>query len=591
MATLVLRFKTRDEVGGGLFGHIVGWTRPQTARPREGMPRVINLIDEAFWRDALAVRYRDEEAGTNKEREEGREPPPLPRSPAVEAGRKAATKALAKAKGRRGRRPKVSLDGLVAGPPPFERDPDDAASEEPWTLNQIKAWGWAALKALREGLGPACEIVAACAHLDENSPHLHFQAIPIDGEGELGFARVRNAWARRAGLGPPEADQKGALGADGKPRKRLRSAAEVGRSQDYASAAASAIQSWFHGRVGKPFDLDRGEVGSRRTHRAVDQLAGVERRLQAETGKLRKAEGRRHRALSAASQARERQAGALMAAAAAEEQEAAAEARRQEAVETVARCEVQLADQRRAVAAVREKHRSLEKEYQTKRRELAQAHEQDKAGLEAQLAELRVEARTAREERDGALKDQAATEKALAGVREQHAREEQGLERVRAQTEQQIHRRDDAHGQAVREEDRLARLEAQVRGRKETSAEALAQLQAMARSRGRLEVEMRDLERRREALLEREAAEATTTSFGRPWTGDARATVLREVGHDLGALLVRVPGGIPGADESGSPGNVFVQAVGALECEGARLDVRPVLDRTAEEAPDRSFER
>lgn len=549
----------------------------------------MNLVDTMFWERALKARAAEKDR-------EGQEP--LPRSPAVEAGRKAATKALAKAKGRRGRRPKALVDGLVAGPPPFERNPADPTSEPPWTLDQIKGWGAAVLEALREGLGPACEIVAACVHLDENSPHLHFQAIPIDGEGELGFARVRNAWARRAGLGPPEADQKGALGADGKPRKRLRSAAEVGRSQDYASAAASAIQSWFHGRVGKPFDLDRGEVGSRRTHRAVDQLAGVERRLQAEAGKLRKAEGRRHRALSAASQARERQAGALMAAAAAEEQEAAAEARRreaearrQEAVETVARCEVQLADQRRAVAAVREKHRSLEKEYQTKRRELAQAHEQDKAGLEAQLAELRVEARTAREERDAALKDQAATEKALAGVRKQRAREEQGLARVRAQTEQQIDRRDDAHGQAVREEQGLERLEAQVRGRKETSAEALAQLQAMARSRGRLEVEMRDLERRREALLEREAAEATTTSFGRPWTGDARATVLREVGHDLGALLVRVPGGIPGADESGSPGNVFVQAVGALECEGARLDVRPVLDRTAEEAPDRSFER
>ena len=93
-------------------------------------------------------------------------------------------------------------------------------------------------------------------------------------------------------------------------------------------------------------------------------------------------------------------------------------------------------------------------------------------------------------------------------------------------------------------------------------------LQEKRRELGWAEAALRAIERRRENLLEREALEATRHS--KPWMADQSATTLREVGHDLQSVVARIPGGIPGAGEAGSPGELLMAALGVWKGMGRR---------------------
>jgi len=222
MATLVCRFETRAELGGALHRHVIGETRADTAVQREGLEAVEVLEDD------------------------------------LEAGREALARAVMPA---RGRRPRPTVDMLIAGPPAFEGDPDKP--EQPWALERIRVWAREVVVAVREGLGPRSVVTAAALHLDERSPHVHVQAVPIDAQGRLGWSHVRAAWA-----------------------------GVTGRSKEAAGQAASRIQDAMWERLGAPYGLERGEVGSKRRHRAVDRLAGVEDRLRTKEEALQEAQER-----------------------------------------------------------------------------------------------------------------------------------------------------------------------------------------------------------------------------------------------------------------------------------------------------------
>ena len=433
MSSLVVRFQTRAEVGGALLGHVVGWTRPDTAEPRPGLPAVQNLVDHGWWERALAQRA----AATT-----------VPQCPALAAGRRALADAIMPA---RGRRPAPVIDLLLAGPPPID-------APEAWPAERVRAWADAALGAVREGLGPRSAIFAAALHLDERSPHIHIQAVPIDTHGRLGWSHVRGEWA----------------GLEATPAGTRRSKAE-------AATAASRILDRVHAVAGAPFGLERGEAGRGRRHRAVDRLQGVRDRAndvartaavrEAEAAKAdeaareraaeaaaeeqavrervqarrasaarglrrarrrrdrmrvrvrssraravevlgrarrlrtrmrvdqRDAEERRGKAITAAQRAAKRQKDSTAAAEVAERQQTAAETAAAAAAqrEQDARAEVEAAEKK--VGEFSSKFLVLEWEYQDRRTQLQRAHEADKAAGERELAELRADAQKAREER------------------------------------------------------------------------------------------------------------------------------------------------------------------------------------------------
>ena len=210
----VLRFEARkDAPGGALTAHILGFARPPNAAPRDGLPAVQVLVFD------------------------------------VRAARAAAAAALAARGKRRGRKPARSVDFLIAGPPPG--DGPDA-----WPLERVDAWARDSLAWIRAAL-PDAPIACAALHLDERSPHVHVQIVPIVQEGErqvLGFEGVKRALAA---AGP-------ALAPGVRPPK--------GRH------LLSRVQDAYQHAVGRRYGLDRGKVGSVARHIAVNPIEGARRR-------------------------------------------------------------------------------------------------------------------------------------------------------------------------------------------------------------------------------------------------------------------------------------------------------------------------
>ena len=394
-ASLVIRFQTRPEMGGALHRHITGETRPETAEPRPNLPAVV------VYEDNLA------------------------------AGREAVTQAAMPA---RGRRPAPIVDFIVAGPPPID-------GVNAWARDRVEEWAEAAIVAVKTGLGARSAVTAAALHLDERSPHVHVQAVPVDDRGRLGWAHVRAQWA---GLPPT-------------PKGQRRSKAE-------AATAAARILDRVHEVAGAPFGLERGEAGGRRRHRAVDRVKGARDRA---ADVLRKARARilwmrdaaaadrervmrdarakaaavlrRARAGRSRMRAQERKMSATVATwhrvqqavlvaidqeatrswgniqeareaqAEAEQAGQAAVKRREEAEQgrEVAEAATRDLETRQAgldvdVAALGAEHRRLDQECERLRSELRKAQEEEKPELEAELAELRQQAKAAREAKEAA---------------------------------------------------------------------------------------------------------------------------------------------------------------------------------------------
>ena len=117
---------------------------------------------------------------------------------------------------------------------------------------------------VRKMLRPESVIVAAYAHRDELTHHLHVLAIPVHND-ELGWCQVRDA-AVEAILRRSGESKSG--------RKRRR----------YA-----ALQDDFQHEVGRHFNLHRGERDSGRRHQAINRTLAAEEQA-------RKAEARQKRA-------------------------------------------------------------------------------------------------------------------------------------------------------------------------------------------------------------------------------------------------------------------------------------------------------
>ena len=209
------KFQTRNRsaLTGGLLSHVSGKDRPEKyVTKRNNMEAVVDLLGDSAKRTAEAVAY-------------------------VEA-----TKRHHKAA------PCVEL--LVAGPPPYEPDPDwDVsgpeyhewkADSEAWGRDREREWADANVCFLQAVL-PDARIYQAAFHQDENSPHTHILFVPSDDSDQISWRQLS---AAAVGEKPP------AGLADAVQRARI----------------MSAWQDLYHAEVGEKFRLERGERGSTRKH-------------------------------------------------------------------------------------------------------------------------------------------------------------------------------------------------------------------------------------------------------------------------------------------------------------------------------------
>ena len=257
----VLRIESRPTLDVGLVRHIVGESRPETARDVD--QRVVDL------------------GGVG-----------------LEAGRAAILAAAPKG---RGRRPNHAVEFLLAGAPPY--GPDEWSEEREREFAQA-CYDWA-----REVLGPRSVIVSAAWHRDETSPHVHVLAIPIDSAGKLRWKGVRDEAANR--LGSPRSARggqyrvlqddfhaavasrydlgRGEIGSQATHHEidRARAAERRREEAERAAAAAEAATVETRALLGKRNDLheEAVELLGRRldaqaeTVRAERELEGVTRKL------------------------------------------------------------------------------------------------------------------------------------------------------------------------------------------------------------------------------------------------------------------------------------------------------------------------
>ena len=165
MAIQVLRFKARPEITGGLVSHIMGHSRPGTARGNLADPVVVLVQDRV-------------------------------RAQAILNAKRAARKARRV----RGPKPCPAVEFVLAGPPAY-------GSPGEWDRDRELEWAVDAVGWLRDLLGPRSVIVAACLHRDETSPHVHVLAVPVAPDGELGWTNhLKEIGESRCGI--PVAKQK-----------------------------------------------------------------------------------------------------------------------------------------------------------------------------------------------------------------------------------------------------------------------------------------------------------------------------------------------------------------------------------------------
>ena len=192
-----------------------------------------------------------------------------------------------------GRRPGGVVDCMVAGPPRYD-------SPDAWDPSRVLAWARDCAGWLESRLPPGALVAHACLHLDEAAPHVHIAIVPFDAEaGRVNWARCRSVLA------------------GWEPASRLK-----GRD---ASRMMTVIQDRFHADVSARYGLDRGEKGSRRTHREVDRRIAAERERETAEAEAAAAKARADEADREAAKAAARRERAEAAAAAAKATEARAD--------------------------------------------------------------------------------------------------------------------------------------------------------------------------------------------------------------------------------------------------------------------------
>ncbi len=165
-------------------------------------------------------------------------------------------------KSRRGRRPRPYAEFMLAGPPPY-------ADDDAWPADKELAWA----KSTREWVAkrfPDSLIVVASLHRDETSPHVHVVISPRfvnpeTGEAGWGWCKARNVAANTT-LNE---------------RRKRRRATPMRTGRRGCGNAMIVLQDDCHEHIGKPHGLERGERGSKRKHRAVDQVKAAAGRVKA----------------------------------------------------------------------------------------------------------------------------------------------------------------------------------------------------------------------------------------------------------------------------------------------------------------------
>ena len=150
----------------------------------------------------------------------------------------AARKALAAAKTTKGRGRPGSIECLkflFGGPPPFE-------APDAWPQDRVLEWVQTNIEWVQTCAGPNAVVAAAYYYTDERCPYLHLLLIPINDKGRLSWTAVERGFA----LTPKVP----------------------------SSLIMSSMQDRYQDEVGKRFGLERGEVGSRRKHEAINQPKG-----------------------------------------------------------------------------------------------------------------------------------------------------------------------------------------------------------------------------------------------------------------------------------------------------------------------------
>lgn len=139
----------------------------------------------------------------------------------------------------RSKRCKPAVDVVIAGPPPF-------ASDDAWSDEKVEQWARYSL-AWFHAMAPKAVVAVAAVHWDESSPHMHLLVVPRTRTDEVHWSKLQ---AEMAGV-----------------------AYKRGRDQ---RADMSAIQTSYHQAVGQRFGLERGEIGSKKKHQAIDRMAGLD---------------------------------------------------------------------------------------------------------------------------------------------------------------------------------------------------------------------------------------------------------------------------------------------------------------------------
>ena len=241
----------------------------------------------------------------------------------------AARKALAAAKANKGRGRPGSIECvkfLFGGPPPFK-------SPDAWPHHRLAAWSQASVDWVRKCAGPNAAIAAVYYYKDERSRYLHLLLIPITDKGRLSWTALE----RRFALHPTV------------PSKLI----------------MSSMQDRYQQEVGKRFGLERGEIGSRRKHEAINRRKGFfervieapstwsdRRRAEASLLHAKDAEHERDRAVQGERAAKAETDRALDAAASAEAERTRAIAEQDQAVARTTVAEAECDDLKRSLSAL-----------------------------------------------------------------------------------------------------------------------------------------------------------------------------------------------------------------------------------------------
>lgn len=152
--------------------------------------------------------------------------------------------AEARAIKRPGRPGLSSVEIFASGPPPFE-------APDAWAAARVMAWARRCGEWLVDAIGPDAVLRNLELHVDERSPHLHGDIVPLVRD-QRGLKRSWEAVAAKM-IGHPSAK---------------------------GPAVMQAIQDRYYENVSQPFGLGRGEIGSRRRHEPPDRDKGLRERVQ-----------------------------------------------------------------------------------------------------------------------------------------------------------------------------------------------------------------------------------------------------------------------------------------------------------------------